>query len=325
MKIARLEGSSRPTPPWLLPMTMLIVVVLLALPAAGVEKEIRKSFDVQAGGRLALDTDRGSIEVLTHDAPRVDVHVTLEARTGDRSDAKEMFEQFDISFHPAGADLRIEADDRNRGGRGWFGIFNSNDLRVRWTITVPSHYSLDLRTAGGSISVRDLDGNVEARTSGGSLKFGRVEGRVEARTSGGSITITETGADVDVSTSGGGITIDRARGNVRAHTSGGSIRVEEVYGAIDAVTSGGSITASLSSQPREDCRLSTSGGSVSVRLDPSIAVDLDARSSGGRVSADMPVTVRGTMDKNRLEGTINGGGPALVLRTSGGGISIRTR
>lgn len=300
------------------------LTLLLALPAAGIETQIRRSFEVRAGGTLELDTDRGAIEIRTHDASTVDVVVTMDARTRDKSEAKEMFEDFDVSFHPSGGDLRIEGDDRRQRSRGWFNFRgDSNSLRIRWTITVPTRYTVDLRTAGGSISVRDLNGDVDARTSGGSLKLGRIEGRVNARSSGGGITIEETGGRVDVSTSGGGISIARARGDVRAHTSGGSIRVDEVFGTIDAVTSGGSITASLSSQPTHDCRLSTSGGSVNVRLASSIALNLDARSSGGRVSADVPVTVRGTMAKNRLQGAINGGGPELVLRTSGGGISIR--
>lgn len=301
-------------------------VLLLALPAAGVEKEIRKSFDVAPGGKLELNTDRGAIEVRTHDASRVDVLVTLETRTRDRSDAKEIFDDFHVSFHPAGADVRLQGEDKGREGGGWFGFRNdSSNLKVQWLVTVPQQYEVDLRTSGGSISVHDLNGDVEARTSGGSLKFGRVQGTVNGRTSGGSIRIEETGGDVNVSTSGGGIGINRARGDVKARTSGGSIKVDEVFGAIDAVTSGGSITATLSSQPTNDCRLSTSGGSVTVRLAPDVAVDLDARSSGGRVSADIPVTVQGTMDKRRLQGTVNGGGPALVLRTSGGGISIRSR
>ncbi|MDX1582866.1 MAG: DUF4097 family beta strand repeat-containing protein [Thermoanaerobaculia bacterium] len=302
---------------------LLTLILLLSLPVqAGVEKELRRSFDVVPGGTLELDTERGSIEVRTHDDSRIDVLVKLESRTGDREDAAKLFERFDVDFEPSGSDLSIEG--RLEGGRALFGWLDSSKLRVKWEVVVPTRYDLDLRTAGGSIGVHDLDGNVVAKTSGGSLVFGRVLGTVRARTSGGSIAIEETGGNVEVSTSGGSITIDSARGDVHARTSGGSIKVNEVFGAIDAVTSGGSIKAAISKQPGSDCRLSTSGGSVTVYLDPSIAVDLDARSSGGRVRADVPITVQGEMGRTRLEGRINGGGPALVLRTSGGGISIRS-
>lgn len=301
---------------------ILLIALLVTLPVhAGIDKEIRKSFEVGPGGTLELDAARGSIEVTTHRQARVDVRLSLDTRTNDRSDAARMLEDFEVDFDSKGHDVSIEAR-YHEGGRGLFRFFGSSELRVRWEVVVPETYHLDLRTAGGSIEVRDLNGNVEARSSGGSLTFGHVQGSVNGRTSGGAISIEETGGTVDVSTSGGSIRIDRARGDVRARTSGGSIRVDEVFGAIDAVTSGGSISATISAQPEHDCRLSTSGGSVTVHLDPSIAVDVDARSSGGGVRATVPVTVEGEMARTRLQGQINGGGPMLTLRTSGGGISI---
>lgn len=304
----------------------LILALLLAIPVyGGAEKEIRRSFDVSPGGTLHLDTDRGSIEVSSHAGSRVDVLVTIDPRTRDEHDAAKILDRIDVDFNQNGPDVEIEARfgrDRGHGLFDWFG--SSSRMKVKWRVVVPEQYDLDLRTSGGSIEVHDLEGNVGARTSGGSLSFGHIQGTVNGRTSGGSIKIEETAGNVEVSTSGGSIRIDRARGDVHARTSGGSIKVDEVFGAIDAVTSGGSITASLSSQPKGDCRLSTSGGSVVVYLDPSISVDLDARSSGGGVRAEIPVTIQGEMARSRLTGQVNGGGPSLVLRTSGGGISIRS-
>ena len=36
----------------------------------------------------------------------------------------------------------------------------------------------------------------------------------------------------------------------------------------------------------------------------------------------MDVQVQGELSKTRLEGTINGGGPLVTLRSSGGGVKI---
>jgi DUF4097 and DUF4098 domain-containing protein YvlB len=113
------------------------------------------------------------------------------------------------------------------------------------------------------------------------------------------------------------------KGNVVARTSGGGIHVDDVMGSIDARTSGGSVTARISRQPEDDCRLTTSGGSVTVSLAKDIRVDVDASTSGGRVSTDFPVTLRGEISKRSLRAKINGGGPELYLRTSGGSIHIR--
>jgi hypothetical protein len=55
--------------------------------------------------------------------------------------------------------------------------------------------------------------------------------------------------------------------------------------------------------------------------------NLDARTSGGRVSTDLPVvvTVVGEHKTDVLQGKLNGGGKALVLKTSAGNIRLRKR
>lgn len=56
-------------------------------------------------------------------------------------------------------------------------------------------------------------------------------------------------------------------------------------------------------------------------------MELDARAPGGRVSTDIPVTavVQGKLKPNRLQGTINGGGTLLKLRTFGGNVNLRKK
>jgi len=85
------------------------------------------------------------------------------------------------------------------------------------------------------------------------------------------------------------------------------------------------VTATISSQPKSRCSLSTSGGSITVTLAPDIAMDVNAHASGGHVSTDFPVTIQGKIERSSLQAKINGGGPELYLRTSGGGIHIKKR
>ena len=91
---------------------------------------------------------------------------------------------------------------------------------------------------------------------------------------------------------------------------------------MSASTSGGSIKAYMSKQPQSDCKLTTSGGGIDVYLVKDVKVSVDASTSGGHVSTDFPVTVQGKLQKSKLKGEINGGGPQLYLRTSGGSINI---
>jgi len=158
-------------------------------------------------------------------------------------------------------------------------------VSAQFIVKVPRQYNIDLDTGGGSIELDDLNGTVRAKTSGGSINLGKIEG------------------------------------DVNVNTSGGSIHVEEVAGNINAHTSGGSVTAKITTQPTSNCRLSTSGGSVTAYLSPSVEVDLDAGTSGGRVRSDFDV--EGRVSKRRIKGKINGGGPELKLKTSGGNVKVK--
>lgn len=165
--------------------------------------------------------------------------------------------------------------------------YRGRDIRVEFTVTVPEKYNLELQTSGGSITISDLKGNIDAKTSGGSINVGDVVG------------------DVDL------------------HTSGGSINTEDIYGEIDAHTSGGSVNVRFAEQIKENASLSTSGGSVTAYLPSDIKVDIDATTSGGQVRSDFDVD--GRIKKNSIRGEINGGGPELTLRTSGGSVRIKKR
>ena len=287
--------------------------------AGGTENTVTKSFNVSAGGALTMKVERASIEITTHKSETIDVKVLLNARTSSDSQAQDIFDDYKIDFKDSGGDLDINAEWL--GSRGFFS--KGNKLRVRFEVTVPDKYDLDLKTSGGSIRVADIDGEVKVKTSGGSLKIESVKGNVFGHTSGGSIKLEGCTGDAEVNTSGGSISIGRVEGEVKARTSGGSISVDEVMGMIEAVTSGGSVSASISKQPGGDCTLKTSGGSVVVKLARDIKVDLDAKTSGGSVSSDFSVEGRSEKHHRSLSGKINGGGPLLYLRTSGGGIRIK--
>lgn len=307
------------------------LVLLLATAAHAATDTIRKGFQVAPGGTLHLDAGVGAITIVTG-GTGVAFEVNRKAR--GRHD-EEQLREHRITFRQEGNDVIVESDFEDRWDR-WF-----SDYDVEWNIRVPADYNLDVKTSGGSIDLADIGGTVVAKTSGGSIKTGMLKDTATLKTSGGSIHIGgartnvvahtsggwikvgDASGPVEAKTSGGSITIERAAGDVLARTSGGGITIEDASGTVDASTSGGSIHARLSRQPRGDSRLSTSGGGVTVTLASGIAVNLDARASGGGVHSDVPITISGSQDDDELKGAINGGGPKLVLRSSGGGIRVK--
>jgi DUF4097 and DUF4098 domain-containing protein YvlB len=303
------------------------------------DNTLTKSFNVQPGGKLIVDTDLGSVDVRGIEGSKVDITVTREVRRGNED---KILKEFKVNFEQRGNDVFVTGEHERHGLSHFWNDFGSK-LRVRFVITVPLSYQLDLKTSGGNVDVADIKGRVESRTSGGNLTYdrivgdvlgktsggnvrvGSVDGETDVHTSGGDIRIDETKGNVTARTSGGGIRINKAGGEVDASTSGGSITVDEVMGSVKADTSGGSVTATLTVQPKSRCELSTSGGSVTVYLAESIALNVDAHASGGHVSTDFPVTIQGKIESDSLQAKINGGGPDLYLRTSGGSIHIRKK
>jgi len=307
--------------------SLIVTVIFLLMTAdagAGIKKEMAKSFTVSPGGELILESDIGSVEILTGAQNIVEIEAVLEADTRDEAKAERIFQDFELDFSQEGGDVIITGDYAG-SRKGWrFWEDGKRSLKVHFLITVPSRYDVTITTSGGSIAVDDLDGDVKARTSGGSLVFEEIKGEVQGETSGGSIRLSGCVGTADVHTSGGSITIGRVEGEVIARTSGGSIDVDEVLGAIDAETSGGSVSARISKQPTHDCRLVTSGGSVNVHLAEGIGLEVDAQTSGGRVYTQFPVSLRGDLSKSRLRAEVNDGGPGLFLRTSGGNINLNS-
>jgi hypothetical protein len=301
-----------------------LFIAIFVLIAAGVsfgsiEDSLNKSFTVGPGGLLTIDTARGSIEVRGTEGKRVDIEVVRKAKTSDKNEADEIFNYLRLDFNQSGNDViikGIKTTDSNK---------KLNKLNVKFILTVPLSYNVDLKTSGGSISVDDLEGAVDIRTSGGSLGLNNIKGPVAGKTSGGSISIGKVDGNVKVNTSGGSIRIENAYGTVNAHTSGGGITVNEVMGTIQADTSGGSVKAYISQQPKADCRLKTSGGSITVYLAEDVALNVDAGTSGGSIHTEFPVTIQGKVSKRELKAQINGGGPELYLHTSGGSIYIKKK
>lgn len=312
---------------------------LLAVSAAeaAIDSNVHKSFSVAEGGTLIIDTDIGDIKVDPR-AGGVTIDVMRHARTSSQSRANDLFRDFELQFSQEGNNVRVTGkyDHPFR----WFNLFG-NDLDVKFIVTVPARYNVDLHTAGGDVHVGDLNGEVRAKTSGGDLDLGRIAGVVDAHTSGGDVKIagarstvmlSTSGGDVEVGdaagnvtakTSGGDIDIHRVAGNLSAHTSGGGITIQEAHGAIDASTSGGSIEARMAQRPGADSSLKTSGGGITLTLAGNVAIDVDAHTSGGDIETDVPVTLLGKQSDSTLEGKLNGGGPRVVLRSSGGDIRLR--
>lgn len=297
----------------------LIVVAPVSL-SAKVVRQIERTFPVSAVGRLTAQTQGGDIRITTADAAEVRVTARQTFRAGSEQEADEIAANLQMKLEQQGNDITAEARYEKKG---WF---SNTPVTVDFTITVPREFNVDLRTSGGDIAVGSLKGAVKARTSGGDLEFARIDGDLDGQTSGGDIRLEEGTANAKLHTSGGDISVARAGGRTHVSTSGGDIVLDSVAQLTGASTSGGDIVARITQPLAADTALTTSGGDVKVTLPKAAGFQLDAGTSGGDVDArGLTITIeKGGVGKSRLVGSVNGGGPALKLRSSGGDIVVRT-
>ncbi|MEV8568347.1 DUF4097 family beta strand repeat-containing protein [Streptomyces sp. NPDC051322] len=135
------------------------------------------------------------------------------------------------------------------------GPIDDSDCDVTYHVKVPrTLVSVRLVELGGSITVKNLDGTVDARTTGGSLRATELAGKsLVARVSGGEMSgnFTQAPDKVDVDTNGGNV----------------SVKVPGTASyAVDAKSTGGRTNVSVNDDPgsARTIKLRTVGGDVSL-------------------------------------------------------------
>ena len=319
----------------------LSLVLLLATALAltdQTEEKITKRFPVQPGGTIVVDVDFGAIDVSTNADNEVVVDVHRRVSRGSQAEEEEFLAERPVTITPEGNTVSVLSVAQAPGKRSPGG---NQRTEAKYTISVPAQFNAQLKTAGGTVAVSDLTGEVKAASKGGGLQFARLHGPLDAGTTGGAIRVVNCEGEQQVKTSGGGIDVAGGKGSfegktsggpvkvkdfqgaVQVKTSGGEINIDNVTGKIDGKTSGGGITASFASPLSEEVNLMSSAGGVTLRVAENSAFDLDASTSAGSVKSELAVDSTGKPSPNHLKGPVNGGGKPVILRTSAGSIHVR--
>lgn len=191
--------------------------------------------------------------------------------------------------------------------------------------------TLSISTGGGSVMVDVGNNAVVVNTGGGGIHVGRAGGTLKVNTGGGNIEIGDAGAAVIAGTGGGEIRLRSAGGQVRAETGGGNLQLWGVSGGISTETGSGSITVELVNGRFRDSTIETGSGDIVVYLPADLKVTVRAAvefCNGRGITSDfseLNVHTEGGQYGHEVyaDGSLNGGGPLLKIRTSNGSIQIR--
>jgi hypothetical protein len=130
---------------------------------------------------------------------------------------------------------------------------------------------------------------------------------------------------VRVRNTNGRITLADLAGRVVADTTNGGVSGLGLRGPVEASTTNGGIEMDLAAVAAEGVTLETTNGGIRLALPSDARADISARVTNGGIDSGRLAVEALEMSRRRLEGRLNGGGPAIRLETTNGGIRLSAR
>jgi hypothetical protein len=306
----------------------LLGLVLLAAPLhAVIERKVERSFDVGGQAVLRVDSFYGTVNVREVPAAKsIGVTVIQTSATETEEDMDGRLDALDLRMSQA-SDGAVVLSAQFRRSVTW-SWQNWPPVVLNFEITVPRRCDVEIRTGDGQIVLGAVAGRVDLASESGSIFTKEIDGSVKARSRSGAVAITACTGAVDVITETANITVGRAGGRTVLSSRGGFIEVQRAAGEVIVRGDGSDAQVGFVSPIREPADLFLSGGSLVMELENNAAGTLDLRASRlGRVNlrGKLPMKVQsGGVGKSTLQSTVNGGGPKLLARTSGGNVWVRS-
>lgn len=260
------------------------------------EQERTKSFNVNKGGKLYVNVRPGNVKIHTWRKNEALLKLRgIDDKELNNVEATLSRNTLIVEYHP-----------------GW-----SWDDAAEFLITIPSQFSIEIKTSGGNVEINsdiegdveinsmggnintmNINGNVKLSTLGGNIKVGNVNGGLFINTMGGNIDVGKIkGENAKVNTMSGDITIDNiSSSNVQVMTYGGIISINEINGNASVETMGGNIEIL---NLKGKLKMETKGGSLKIKKGNG---SLSAITYGGDIEL---LNIYGDVNAKTLSGNIN--------------------
>ena len=260
-------------------------------PRRVVDSTFEKSVPVRENGTLVLDLESGAgLTITGWDQARV----TVSGRLGG-----EDWRDTQVTLEQTASGARLTSRQRGRG---------SSSTNHHFDIHVPRKFSIDIRSAGGGVTISGVDGTFSGTTGGGPIEIRDASGNAHLSTGGGNIRVRDSRMSGSVTTGGGTVYIQRNEGDLNGSSGSGPT----VY------VGGRSRSMSITRDDDNSVTVSGSGANVYVNDKTGEIRDSDGRifyrKSGGGVYVG--TAMRGA--------DIRTGGGAVTIGRSAGDVSVQT-
>jgi hypothetical protein len=182
-----------------------------------------------------------------------------------------------------------------------------NNITIDYDIAAPAGVALNLKSGSGDIETDHLGRYLTASSGSGNILAHGVRGAGDLNTGSGEIEFDQ-----------------EAAGDIKARSGSGGIRIHGFNGTLIARTGSGDVEAD--GRLTGPANLSSGSGNIHLRLDANTHFNLEASTGSGDMRVRFPgAPQQDDHSRHHLTAPINGGGPALEVRTGSGDIEVASR
>ena len=270
-------------------LTIALITTLPAGPAAQ-SRVFDQTVPLASGGRLAVESNKGSLQLTGWDRDEVEIHVRIEPPQNVSADyARRAVEATRIEVSGGGQSVRIEPDYSDVPYREDRWNDNSRSIPfVHFEIRAPRQIRLVAESDRGLATIGGFEGDLDIEVDRGDANLSDLSGR---------------------------ITVDIDRGD---HS-----RFSDISGSLDLEFDRTDVTM-RNITIDGDSLIEIDRGEIEIALPAdqalTIVTDLSRRAE---FDSDFPITME-SMDGSDFRGTINGGGPELSIESDRGRVRLRS-
>jgi hypothetical protein len=248
------------------------------------EGNIHKELKVEEGKLLDVNLDSGgSIKISGWDKNIVSVDVISSENNLD---------YLDFNFNATSSGVEASSENKEY----------STTNGLTFIFKVPARFDLQIKSMGGPVSIKNVNGKINGETMGGGLDLSNLKGNLDLNTMGGPIKLYDSEVEGKVHTMGGPVEITNVKGNVKGTTNGGPVIMKNVTSqngnnsdVITVSSMGGEINVD---DAPAGANLKTMGGAIIVR---SAKKFVKAKTYSGNIDIE---NIDGAIDASTMGGNI---------------------
>lgn len=277
----------------------------IALAQVDRSKEINKTYDVSAKGRLSIDNKYGDVHIDTWERNRVEINIVVKATKKTTAKAQEYLDK-----------VEIDISDDNKNDLSFKTIINGNinnsrgdNLEIDYNIKAPVGFSMTLRNSYGSLYLGNTSGEVQLKIAYGNVKVDEMTGDVNLKVSYGNgeiesisngimtvsysnlsvedigdVEITNnysnielgTTQDVELSNRYGNVTME-ANNSLKGYSKYGNVKIARLYKSISLdIMHGGGLKVGWIGKSFTKIDIESSYASVVLKFEKGMSAEFEA-------------------------------------------------